>query len=94
MADRETVELAVMILVGLFLVLVVLERVLRGSIAKDGTRRPRASMSTSKTTAVALLFGVLLLVALLLGRIGLGLIAITGLIVFGSLALTRSRSRS
>ncbi len=94
MPERETVELAAMILVGLFLVLLVLERVLRGSIAKDGTRRPRTAMSTSKTTAVALLFVALLVVALLLGRVLLGLIAVAGLLVFGTLSLTRSRGRS
>ena len=89
MADRDTVELAAMILVGLFLVLLVLERVFRGSIAKDGTRRGRQPMSTSKTTAVALIFVVLLVVALLLGRLLLGLMAVAGLLVFGTLALSR-----
>jgi hypothetical protein len=90
--DQETLELIALIVVGLVGVLLVLARFadLRASVDPVVRRREHAAAARQCTT-VAMVFTGLLVVALLLGRVLLGAMAIAGVVVFATLAVVRRR---
>jgi uncharacterized membrane protein YiaA len=90
--DRETVELAVMILVAFGLVLLVLERLFRRRAPRDAIERRQWHASAARSsTSVALVCVGLLVLAVLLGRLLLGAMALVGIVVFTALAIVRGR---
>lgn len=92
MPDQETLELIALIVIGLVAFLLVLARITdrRRSVDPAERRREHASAARQATTVALVCVG-LILVALFLGRILLGVMAITGLVLFGTLAVVRSR---
>lgn len=92
MPDTETLELIALIVIGLVAVLLVLARLTDRRQAVDPAERRRGHASAARqATTVALVCVGLLVVALFLGRILLGAMAVCGLVVFGTLAVVRSR---
>ncbi|MEO5709651.1 MAG: hypothetical protein ABIQ59_07505 [Nocardioidaceae bacterium] len=96
MPDPETLELIALIVIGLVVLLLVLARISdritdrRKAVDPVVRRREHASAARQATTVCLVCVG-LLVVSLFLGRILLGAMAITGLVVFGTLAVVRSR---
>ena len=84
MPDRDTLTLVVLVLLVFGALLAVLTRL-------DGRRRPWHAAAARKSANVALVWVGLLVVALLLGRILLGVMALAGIMVFGALAVVRAR---
>ena len=92
MPDRDTLTLVVLVLLVFGALLAVLTRL-------DGRRRPTGAVerrrwhaaAARKSANVALVWVGLLVVALLLGRILLGVMALAGIVVFGALAVVRAR---
>ena len=88
MPDRDTLTLVVLVLLVFGALLAVLTRL-------DGRRRPTGAVerrrwhaaAARKSANVALVWVGLLVVALLLGRILLGVMAVAGIVVFGALAV-------
>ena len=91
MPDQETLELIALIVIGLVAALLVLGRFAgRQSVDAVARRREHAAAARQSTTVALVCVG-LLVVAVLLGRILLGAMAVTGLVVFGTLAVVRRR---
>jgi uncharacterized membrane protein YiaA len=90
--DPQTLELIALIVVGVVVALLVLARFAdrRASVDPVVRRREHATAARQSTT-VAMVFVGLFVVALLLGRILLGAMAIAGVVVFGALAVVRRR---
>lgn len=92
MPDRDTLTLVVLVLLGFGALLAVLTRF-------DGRRRPAGAVerrrwhaaAARKNADVALVWVGLLVVALLLGRVLLGVMSVAGIVVFGALAVVRAR---
>lgn len=92
MPDTNTLALVALLVLALAAVLVVLERLVNRRPPRDPVERRRGHAAAARTsTRVALVCVGLLLVALFLGRILLGAMALTGLVVFAVLAVVRGR---
>lgn len=90
--DEQTVELALSILAGTVLVLLVLERVVRRKPKRtDAQRRRDNAVSARKSSVVAGIFVVLLVLALVLGRPLLGVMSLVGIGVSVALSAIRGR---
>jgi Na+/H+ antiporter NhaD/arsenite permease-like protein len=89
--EAETLELAVLVIVGFLGVLMLLERLFRRDRSEHPElRRRRHAVAARKSTTLALVCVGLLVVALVLGRVLLGVMALAGLAVFATLSVVRS----
>ncbi len=90
--DTDTLELAAMVVVAFLGLLLVLERLLRRRrpSADPEVRRREHATAARKSTTLALGCVGLLVVALLLGRLLLGVMALLGIAVFVTLSVVRS----
>ena len=96
MPDSETLSLVALVAIGFVAVLVALDVVVNGRRRRQAkldpvARRREHAVAARKNTSLALVCVGLLVLALLLGRLLLGVMAITGLVVFGALSVVRGR---
>lgn len=92
MPDSETLELIALIVIVLVAALLVLNGFANRRAARDPVvRRGEHAAGAKRATKAAVACVGLLVVAVLLGRILLGAMALTGLVVFGTLAVVRGR---
>ncbi|QWZ07083.1 hypothetical protein KRR39_16480 [Nocardioides panacis] len=92
MPDSATLELIALLVVGLVAALLVLNGFANRRAARDPVARRRehaAGARRASKGAVACL--ALLVVAVLLGRVLLGVLALAGLVVLGTLSVVRGR---
>ncbi len=92
MPDSETLELIALLVVGLVAALLVLNGFANRRAARDPVVRRREHAAGAKRASKAAVVCVgLLVVAVLLGRVLLGVLALTGLVVSGTLSVVRGR---
>ena len=96
MPDSETLSLVALVVIGFVAVLVALDVVVNGRRRRQAkpdpvARRREHAVAARTNTSLALVCVGLLILALLLGRFLLGVMAVTGLVVFGALSVVRSR---
>ncbi|MGA8210980.1 MAG: hypothetical protein WB441_15470 [Nocardioidaceae bacterium] len=93
MPDLDTLALMVLPVLALGTLLAGLDRIGARSRVRDrspAARRRRHAAAARSSTSMAMVCVGLLLVALVLGRLLLGVMALTGLVVFAALAVVRS----
>jgi hypothetical protein len=90
--DSETLELVALLVFGLVAVLLVLNGFANRRTAGDPVaRRQQHAAGARRASQGAVACAGLLVVAVLLGRILLGVLALTGLVVLGTLSVVRGR---
>ena len=92
MPDNDTLALVALVVLALVVALLVLDRVVNRRVPPDPVERRRGhAVAARKSTTLALVCVGLLVLAVLLGRILLGAMAVVGLAVFVTLAVVRGR---
>ena len=91
MPDSETLELVALLVVGLVAALLVLNGFANRRAARDPVARREEHAAGARRAAKAAVVCVGLLVVAVLLRVLLGVLALTGLVVSGTLSVVRGR---